>query len=122
MTTTVLSQGNLIQNRNAALLVIDVQENLLDAGSRLHMDPTTVSSFIRNLNSSIDFFEANQLPVIYTVNEWTNPVLNLLTGNVCKKGGEGTGIHKNVNLVNTTIYTKSRMNALTNKDLSQFLK
>jgi nicotinamidase-related amidase len=125
MTTTVLMKGNsvTVQRQNKkALLVIDVQENLLDSRSRLHMDPIAVSSFIRNLNKSIEFFEANNLPVIYIVNEWTDPILNLLTGNVCKKGGKGTGIDKKVNRVNDKVYSKSRMNALTNKELSRFLK
>src|SRR4029078_8731295 len=97
MTTTVLMKGNSIaeqKEEKRALLVIDVQENLLDTRSRIHMDPSAISSFIRNLNRSIGFFEANFLPVMYGVNEWTNPMLNLVTGNVCKKGGKGTGIDK----------------------------
>jgi len=125
MTTTVLMKGNSVAEQKQtkkALLVIDVQENLLNARSRLHMDPIAVSSFIRNLNKSIEFFEANHLPVIYVVNEWTDPILNLLTGNVCKKGGKGTGIDKRVYRINDKVYSKSRMNALTNKELSQFLK
>jgi nicotinamidase-related amidase len=125
MTTTLLATENSViaqkQNKKA-LLVIDVQENLLDASSKLHMDPAAVSSFVENLNKSIVFFEVNKLPVIYIVNEWTNPVLNLLTGNVCKKGGVGTGIDKKVNLVNDKVFSKSKMNALTNKKLSSFLK
>jgi nicotinamidase-related amidase len=61
------------KNNKKALLVIDVQENLLDARSKLHMDPAEVSSFIENLNKSITFFKEHNLPVIYTVNEWSNP-------------------------------------------------
>ena len=125
MTTTVLMKGNSIaeqKEKKRALLVIDVQENLLDTRSRIHMDPSAISSFIRNLNRSIGFFEANFLPVMYVVNEWTNPMLNLVTGNVCKKGGKGTGIDKRVNRVNGMVYSKSRMSALTNKELSLFLK
>jgi len=125
MTTTVLMKGNSIavqKEEKRALLVIDVQENLLDTRSRIHMDPSAISSFIRNLNRSIGFFEANFLPVMYVVNEWTNPMLNLVTGNVCKKGGKGTGIDKRVNRVNGMVYSKSRMSALTNKELSLFLK
>src|SRR6476620_11502554 len=105
-----------------ALLVIDVQENLLDSNSRIHMVPESIPSFIQNLNKSIEFFERNNMPVIYIVNEWTNPVLNMLTGNVCKKGTKGTGIDKRVRLVNEMVYKKSKMNALTNKELSKFLK
>jgi len=125
MTTTVLMKGNSVaeqKQKKKALLVIDVQENLLDTRSRIHMDPSAISSFIRNLNRSIGFFEANFLPVMYVVNEWTNPMLNLVTGNVCKKGGKGTGIDKRVNRVNGMVYSKSRMSALTNKELSLFLK
>ena len=125
MTTTVLMKGNSIavqKEEKRALLVIDVQENLLDTRSRIHMDPSAISSFIRNLNRSIGFFEANFLPVMYVVNEWTNPMLNLVTGNVCKKGGKGTGIDKRVNRVNGMVYSKSRMSALTSKELSLFLK
>ena len=125
MTTTVLMKGNSIaeqKEKKRALLVIDVQENLLDTRSRIHMDPSAISSFIRNLNRSIGFFEANFLPVMYVVNEWTNPMLNLVTGNVCKKGGKGTGIDKRVNRVNGMVYSKSRMSALTSKELSLFLK
>ena len=118
-------KGNSIavqKEEKRALLVIDVQENLLDTRSRIHMDPSAISSFIRNLNRSIGFFEANFLPVMYVVNEWTNPMLNLVTGNVCKKGGKGTGIDKRVNRVNGMVYSKSRMSALTSKELSLFLK
>jgi nicotinamidase-related amidase len=105
-----------------ALLVIDVQENLLDSNSRVHVVPVSIPSFIQNLNKSIEFFERNNMPVIYIVNEWTNPILNMLTGNVCKRGARGTGIDKRVRLVNKMIYKKSKMNALTNKELSKFLK
>jgi nicotinamidase-related amidase len=104
------------------LLVIDVQENLLDSNSRIHVVPGSIPSFIQNLNKSIEFFERNNMPVIYIVNEWINPILNMLTGNVCKKGARGTGIDKRVRLVNEMVYKKSKMNALNNKEISKFLK
>src|SRR4030095_5980875 len=125
MTTTVLTPGNFAISKKEskkALLVIDVQENLLDPRSRVHIDPTAVFSFTNILNKTIEFFQANQLPVLYIVNEWRNPVLNVLTGNVCKKGAKGTGIAKKVNIVNEKIYSKSKMNALSNKQLCLFLK
>jgi len=125
MTTKVLMVNKfpiLKNEREKALLVIDVQENLLNPRSRLHMDPAAVFSFTNNLNKTIEFFQANKLPVIYTINEWKNPVLNLLTGNVCKKGAKGTNIDKNVHVINGNVYTKSKMNALSNKQLSLFLK
>ena len=118
MTNSIHTQA---QNKKA-LLVIDVQENLVNPGSKIHMDPTGRDSFFNSVNRSIDTFQARGLPVIYIVNQWTNPVLNWFTGNVCKKGGKGTGIDKRVRLVNDKIYIKSKGNALTNKELLDYLK
>lgn len=50
-----------------------------------------------NLNSSIELFNEREDLVIYIINEWSNPVVNLFTGNACKKDKtieyfEGIGI------------------------------
>jgi nicotinamidase-related amidase len=105
-----------------ALLVIDVQENLLDSTSKLHMEPASIDSFVVNLNKSILFFKENGQPVIYTQNLWTNPILNMLTGNVCKKGAKGTGIDGRVIRANGPVYEKSKMSVLSNKEFVRFLK
>ncbi len=34
-----------------------------------------------NLNSSIELFNEREDLVIYIINEWSNPVVNLFTGN-----------------------------------------
>ena len=126
MTTAIAATGRTGVAKtavtNKALLVIDVQENLLNPDSRLHVDPAAVPFFITQLNNTIKFFKEENTPVLYVVNEWTNPLLNFLTGDVCKKGGKGTGIDKRVDLVSGTIYSKSKMNALSNKGLLQYLR
>ena len=48
--------------------------------------------------------------------------MNWITGNVCKKGGIGVGLDKRLILVNDKIYSKSKSNALTNKDLLKCLR
>jgi nicotinamidase-related amidase len=113
---------NKKEHGKKALLVIDVQENLVNPASRMHVEETTIDSFLDNVNKSIDDFKVRGLPVIYVVNEWTNPVLNLFTGNVCKKGGKGTGLDKRLKIVNDQVYSKSRMNVLTNNELLAYLK
>lgn len=125
MAFTIISLSPVIHGQNQskkALLVIDVQENLLKTNFKLHMDPSYVPSFLENLNKSIKTFETNNQLVIYTVNEWTNSILNTLSGNVCKKGGPGTGIDSRVNIVGEKVYHKSRMSAFTNKDVERYLK
>ncbi len=110
------------QSSKEALLVIDVQENLLNPSSKLHIDSTTVDSLCNNVNEAIKKFQNKGLPVIYIANEWTNPLLNMVTGNVCKKGAEGTNIDKRITRVNERLFKKSKANALSNDSLLQYLE
>jgi len=105
-----------------AILVIDVQENLVNPNSKIHIDTLDIDLFFRNLNKTISQFNDNKDLVIYVVNEWTSPFMNWATGNVCKKGGNGVGLDKRLVLVNDKIYSKSKSNALTNKDLLKHLR
>ena len=110
------------QTLKKALLVIDLQENLLNPESRLHVDSSSIESLCSHVNQMIKEYHEQGWPVLYIVNEWTNPLLNLMTGNVVKKGAKGTGIDPRINRVNDTIYSKSVGDALSNKDLLQFLE
>ena len=105
-----------------AILVIDIQENLVNPNSKIHIDTLGIDLFFRNLNKTISQFNDNKDLVIYVVNEWTNPFMNWATGNVCKKGSDGVGLDKRLVLVNNKIYSKSKSNALTNKDLLKDLR
>jgi len=105
-----------------ALLVIDIQENLVNQNSKIHIDTSGIDLFFQNLNRSITQFNNNKDLVIYVVNEWTNPLMNRFTGDVCKKGGIGVGLDKRLVLVNDKIYSKSKSNALTNTDLLKYLR
>ena len=112
---------NNLQNKKI-LLVIDVQENLVNPDSRIHIDPTSIDFFFDNVNEAIFKFNICGNEVIYVVNEWTNLFQNLITGNVCKKGGNGVGLDKRLMIINNKIYSKSEPNSLTNKDLLKYLK
>jgi nicotinamidase-related amidase len=102
-----------------ALLVIDIQENLVNPDSRMHIDITKIDQFFKNVNHTIDLFENSGLPVLYITNEWSNFLLNWVTGNVCKKGGKGVGPDPRLRRVNAKLYRKSTKSALIN---SQVLK
>ena len=105
-----------------ALLVIDIQENLVNPDSKFHIDTTGIDLLFDNLNELIVKFNNNKDFVLYVVNEWTNPLLNLVTRNTCKKGGAGVGLDKRLVLVNDTVYSKSKPNSLTNKELLKCLR
>lgn len=105
-----------------ALLVIDVQENLLMPASRMHMDTAAIPGLLVNLNNTIDYCTAKGLPTLYTINEWTNPFLNAITGNVCKKGAKGTGIDPRLHVAGELVYRKSKKSALSCSQLLSYLK
>jgi len=101
---------------------MDVQENLVNPNSRIHIDTTGINLFLGNINNTISKFRNNGDEVIYIVNEWTNPIQNWMTGNVCKKGGFGVGFDKRLLVINDNIYPKTEPNALSNKELLKHLK
>jgi nicotinamidase/pyrazinamidase len=115
-----LNNGETVGRK--ALMVIDIQENLVNPDSKFHIDTTGIDFLFANLNESIVKFNDNKDLVLYVVNEWTNPLLNLVTRNTCKKGGAGVGLDKRLILVNDTVYSKSKPNSLTNKDLLKCLR
>ena len=134
---TVYSYFSLVQSRvflqqieqnmttktfGKALLVIDIQENLLNPDSKIHMDTTNIDRFLRNVNHSIEVFENSGWPVFYVTNEWTNYLLNWITGNVCKKGGKGVGPDPRVKRVNMELYRKSVKSAFSNTKLLKDLQ
>jgi nicotinamidase-related amidase len=105
-----------------ALLVIDIQENLLNPDSRIHIDLKNVDHFFKNVNHTIDLFEHSGLPVLYITNEWSNFLVNWITGNVCKKGGKGVGPDPRLRRVNMKLYRKSTKSALLNAELLRDLR
>ena len=111
-----------MKNFGKALLVIDIQENLLNPKSKIHVDITHVDQFFKTVNHVIDIFENSGLPVLYITNEWSNYLLNWVTGNVCKKGGEGVGPDLRLKRVNTNLYRKSTSSALRNTQLLKDLQ
>jgi len=117
-----MSTQVLAQPAKKALLVIDLQQNLLDPNSSLHVDSSGIGPLCNHVNDIIRQYHEEGWPVLYVVNEWTNPFLNLITGNVVKKGSKGTGIDPRIKRVNQIIYRKSSGDALSNKDLLNFLK
>src|SRR5208283_1714472 len=104
-----------------ALFVIDMQENLVNPSSPMHIDTVGIRTFFTHINEAIETYQKRGDAVIYIVNEWNNPIENWMTGNVCKKGGKGVGLDPRLVKVNSTIYSKSHPNSLSNKDLLKFI-
>lgn len=104
------------------LLVLDVQENLLNPNSSIHVDSAEVDVLIQNVNASITSFQQNGDSIIYIKNEWTNPLMNWMTGDVCKRGAQGTDFDTRMLIVNDNVYSKSKPNSLSNNELLKYLQ
>ena len=117
----VVNLSHAQNNEKKALVVIDIQKNIVDPNSAMHMDPVEIDQYIQHVNKTIQTFKNNGSPIIYTINEFTNPFMNLVTKNVCKKGTAGTEIDPRINIESGMIYHKSKGSAFSNKELADFL-
>jgi nicotinamidase-related amidase len=107
---------------NSLLLVIDMQSNLLRPGKGgLHVDSLSTEGLIKSVNRNIHAAVSAGIPVVYIVNEWTNPFVNYFTHNACKKGGPGTELDSRVDVVDSLFFHKSEPNSFSNKKLQKFV-
>ena len=73
----IFVQFSIAQQQNAnALFVMDIQENLVNPASKLHIDTSGINLFFENTNLVIEKFHSQNIPIFYIVNEWTNPFQN----------------------------------------------
>jgi nicotinamidase-related amidase len=118
-----LTGGATARQPKAMLLVIDMQSALLQAGKGgLHVDSVLTLDLVKKTNQSIHAAVSTGMLVAYTMNEWTNPLENTFTHNVCKKGLPGTAIDSRIDVVDSLIFHKSISNALSNRRLLQFIR
>ncbi|MGA3052006.1 MAG: isochorismatase family protein [Chitinispirillaceae bacterium] len=105
------------------LLVIDMQTNLLMPGKGgLHVDSQQTASLIMNVNRAIQTAESRGIPVCYVRNEWTNPIMNFFTNNVCKKGARGTELDGRIERVDSLYFIKSEPSSFSNARLSEYVE
>jgi nicotinamidase-related amidase len=117
-----LSSAGFSKPPRSVLLVIDMQSNLLRPGKGgLHVDSLLTDSLIKSVNRNIHAAVSAGIPVVYIVNEWTNPFVNYFTHNVCKKGGPGTWLDPRVDIVDSLLFHKSVPNSFSNKDFQRFV-
>jgi len=105
------------------LFVIDMQTNLLKPGKGgMHVDSLQTGPLIKNVNQTIHAAQSLGIPVVYILNEWTNPFVNFFTHNVCKKGSAGSGLDTRVDVVDSLFFEKSKGNSFSNAQLSDYVK
>lgn len=90
------------KNPKSALLVIDMQNDITN--SSLYKG---TPEFVKSVNLAIEFANENGMEILYVKNEYTNPIVILLSGGRGKKGTEGVEFDSRLNVVNKNIFTKA---------------
>ena len=93
--------------QNKALVVIDIQNDITK----------NYKEIIGNINRAIDWAVLRQIHVVYIRHE------NLSDGTrTFKPGTRGSELAPDLNIVSEYIFTKSKGNALTSKEFSEFVR
>jgi nicotinamidase/pyrazinamidase len=120
-----VTQGKPIKNypiNATALLIIDVQKNLVTQGERLAVDYNQARTIIENINKIIDHSVEIDYQIIYIKNIFRkNSVINYLSGRTMEDGSPGTEIDERIKIVNHNIFEKHQMDSFTNHEFEKFL-
>jgi nicotinamidase-related amidase len=106
---------------HSALIVIDMQKKLLTPGKWQHVSPVMIDSLIKSVNCTIYKAKSQSVPIIYIVNEWTNPIINFFSKIVCKKGTEGAKLDDRIFCDSVHIFSKSKPSAFTNIEFCEWI-
>jgi len=109
-------------NPKTALLVIDMQVDLLDDNGRLPIEKNQRESLITTVNSIIKDSQNDEQTIIYIRNilkkgSLSGPFLKYATS----EGTPGAEIDPRINIVSLNIYDKYKGSALSNENLNNFL-
>lgn len=111
-----VSKGEKIikyQNPKTALLVLDLQKEFSDLAEKI----------IDNVNLAIETINSNNGLVVYIKTEYepTDYILNFIRKNKALKGSTQVDFIDKLKIVSNNIFFKNRMDAFSNKKLSEFL-
>lgn len=110
------SQGPEIkkEQNSKALLVLDIQNDILKQYKNS-------SEQMNNVNNVINKASKEGIPIIYSKQEFTNPIDLLLTGGMLKKDSMGASLSDKVSILSSNIFSKNRNDLFSNKSFTTFL-
>jgi nicotinamidase-related amidase len=117
-----LNRNSSVFNSNSILLVIDMQNGLLDSIGVMHIDKTMANQIIKNVNQNINRARDLNIPVVYIKNEYSNALMNFITGNINKAGSKKAEIDNRIIIVGNSIYSKKVPNAFSNKLFCDYME
>jgi len=120
---SVVSKGQIIKNyneRNYALLVIDIQEATTGVVSKYPFFEMNSDVLIKNINRIIESFINQNALVIYVRSEISNPLINLVN-NSYAKGSLGARLDKRLKIVTDIEIVKIGEDSFRNTNLDSIL-
>ena len=120
---SVVSKGQRIKNyneRNYALLVIDIQEATTGVVSKYPFFEMNSDVLIKNINRIIESFINQNALVIYVRSEISNPLINLINDSYAK-GSLGARLDKRLKIVSDLEIVKIGEDSFRNTNLDSIL-
>ena len=106
---------------NKALLVIDVQEDIIGENHHKRFNYENREQLIANINKSIEEYEKKGYAIIYIAEVLSRTPIHKLIAGCLIKGTEGAKLSKDLKIVSDYYFEKVKGNALSNSKLCKLI-
>jgi nicotinamidase-related amidase len=100
----------------SALLVLDVQNDTLGIKEYGNTD-----SLMENINSAVRYAQNNNIDIVYTKQEFSNPIDKLMSGQLYEKNTNGSELSSLLDVSSSNIFSKEKTDAFSNSELEEYL-
>ena len=114
-----VTKGDKIVPNNiskSALLVLDIQNDTIGI-----KEYSNSNHLLENINSAIKYANKNNIDILYTKQEFSNPLDKLLSGGLYGKGNSGAELSQQLQILSSNIFEKERTDSFSNKKLENYL-
>ena len=97
-----VTKGDKIEPNNiskSALLVLDIQNDTLGV-----KEYSNSNHLIENINSAITYANKNNIDILYTKQEFSNPLDKLLSGGLYGKDSDGAELSQQLKILSSNIF------------------
>lgn len=108
--------------REAALVIIDVQKDFSAPDGKAPVCRDQADSMIAVINDLVGQFAAQNIDIIYIVNEWSNPIIRFLTRNLGAKGTPGAQLDGRLKVIGNLKFSKAWPSSFTCKKFAHHLR
>lgn len=101
----------------SALLVLDIQNDTMTIPQY-----TNKEIIIKNINTVVNASIDKKIPILYSKQEFSNPLDSLLSGGMYKKNSSGIDLYSQLNVASSNVFSKTKSDLFSNKEFESFLQ